>query len=205
MHISELKNIFVKNFIKNKINFSLLIIFILIIIAGILFINLDYYPVISVNGEPITNKKVKLYLKATVNYYENYKNTYENQTNLKQKEINLDGAEVQILNQLIDQKIISQEVKKRLGKDYKEIIEEKIKSYLNSEIINAGKTLLGLTPQEFENEILKPQAEHDVLAGRLFLENQNISNWLKNQRKNAKIIVFNSKFKWNGQDLELNK
>jgi len=203
--MNKLKNIL----IKNKLNLILLIILILILVFGIIA-SLNYYPVISVNNVPISAKKVNINMRAAIYYFNTYKKLEEDRglnqnasTSLKE----LSGEEIKlfVLNQLIENELIHQEVKKRIGSNLKDLIDEKINNYLNSEIESAALEIYGLNKNDFKNEILIPQAEKDILAGRLFLENKNIADWLKEQKKQAKVIVFDKKFKWNGENLELNK
>lgn len=193
-----------KNILKNKLNIFLLIVFIIIILGTL--IKLDYYPILSVNNQIITAKKLNIHTKAALNYYKNYLaflNQNLNSTTTPTKNISREEAEVIILNQLIDQALIHQEIKKRLGKDLNKLVEEKIKNYLNPQIEKASKTIYNLNINDFKKEILIPQAEKDLLKGQLFLENKNINNWLSEIKKKSQIKIFTKKFKWTGQKIEL--
>lgn len=203
--MNKLKNIL----IKNKLNLILLIIFILILVFGIIA-NLNYYPVISVNNVPISAKKLNINMRAAIYYFNTYKKLQE-ERGLNQnafaslKELSQEEIKLFVLNQLIENELIHQEAEKRIGSNLKDLVNEKINNYLNPELESAALEIYGLNKNDFKNEILIPQAEKDILAGRLFLENKNIADWLKEQKKQAKIIVFDKKIKWNGENLELNK
>jgi hypothetical protein len=200
--MNGLKNIL----IKNKLNLTLLIILILILV---IITGLNYYPVITVNNIPINAKKVNINMRAAIYYFNAYKKLQEsgglNEISTSSKELSGEEIKLFVLNQLIENELIRQEAKKRMGSDLKNLINEKINNYLNPEIERAALEIYGLNKNDFKNEILIPQAEKDILAGRLFLENKNIVDWLKEQKKRAEIIVFDRKFKWNGENLELNK
>jgi len=203
--MNKLKNIL----IKNKLNLILLIIFILILVFGIIA-NLNYYPVISVNNVPISAKKLNINMRAAIYYLNTYKKLQEERwfnqnTSASLKELSQEEIKLFVLNQLIENELIHQETEKRIGSKLKDLVNEKINNYLNPELESAALEIYGLNKNDFKNEILIPQAEKDILAGRLFLENKNIADWLKEQKKQAKIIVFDKKIKWNGENLELNK
>jgi len=203
--MDKLKNIL----IKNKLNLILLIIFILILVFGIIA-DLNYYPVISVNNVPISAKKLNINMRAAIYYLNTYKKLQEergfNQNAFASlKELSQEEIKLFVLNQLIENELIHQEAEKRIGSNLKDLVNEKINNYLNPELESAALEIYGLNKNDFKNEILIPQAEKDILAGRLFLENKNIADWLKEQKKQAKIIVFDKKIKWNGENLELNK
>jgi hypothetical protein len=203
--MNKLKNIL----IKNKLNLILLIILILILVFGIIA-NLNYYPVISVNNVPISAKKLNINMRAAIYYLNTYKKLQEERrlnqnTSASLKELSQGEIKLFVLNQLIENELIHQEAEKRIGSNLKDLVNEKINNYLNPELEIAALEIYGLNKNDFKNEILIPQAEKDILAGRLFLENKNIADWLKEQKKQAKVIVFDKKFKWNGENLELNK
>lgn len=203
--MNKLKNIL----IKNKLNLILLIIFILILVFGIIA-NLNYYPVISVNNVPISAKKLNINMRAAIYYLNTYKKLQEERgfsqnASASLKELSQEEIKLFVLNQLIENELIHQEIEKRIGSNLKDLVNEKINNYLNPELESAALEIYGLNKNDFKNEILIPQAEKDILAGRLFLENKNIADWLKEQKKQAKIIVFDKKIKWNGENLELNK
>jgi hypothetical protein len=202
-----MKNI-IQNIFKNKINLFLFIIFILIIAVGVL-IQLDYYPVLIVNNNLILAKKLNLNTRAALNFYSNYKKLIEesqlNSASVLIKDINYNEVKAIILNDLIERIIIHDEVQKKLGSDLKKIVNDKLNLYLNSELENAGLTIYNLKNNDFKNEILIPQAERDILTGRLFLENKKIDDWLKEAKKNLKIIIFDPKFEWDGEKIILKK
>lgn len=197
----------IKNIFKNKINVVLIIFLILILILIIIiFIKLNYYPVLVVNNDLILNKKIILNTKAALTFYNNYKKIEEYQNFQSEiKNINYEDAELIVINELIDRVLIHQELKKRLGKDLSILINDKINLYLNSQLENIGFFVYNLNKNNFINEILVPQAEKDILIGRLFLENKNIDDWLKDVKKNSKIVIFDFNFKWDGEKLILNK
>lgn len=195
----------IKNIFKSKINI-VLIIFLFLFLILFIFIKLNYYPVLMIDNNLILNKKIILNTKAVLTFYNNYKKFEESQ-NFKNeiKNINYEDAELIVINELIDRVFIRQELKKRLGKDLSILVNDKINLYLNSQLEDIGRFIYNLNKDDFINEILIPQAERDILAGRLFLENKNIDDWLKEARKNSKVVIFDFNFKWDGEKVVLNK
>lgn len=201
-----MKNI-LKQIFSSKLRIALLIIFLGIIIIGIIN-KLDYYPVLTVNNQIITERKINLNAKAGLTYYKNYLEFLSQNLILEtttSKIFSPEEIRVIILNQLIEQALIHQEIKKRLGKNLNNLIEEKISNYLKPQLEEAAKMIYNLNKDDFKNEILIPQAERDLLVSHLFLENKNINEWLKESKRNASIKIFNPKFRWTGEKIELNE
>lgn len=200
-----MKNI-LKQIFNSKLNVVILTIFLVIIIIGIIN-KLDFYPVLAVNNQIITERKINLNAQAGLTYYKNYLEFLNQNLILETtttKMLSPDEVRVIILNQLIERVLIHQEIKKKLGKNLNNLIEEKISNYLKPQLEEAAKMIYNLNKNDFKNEILVPQAERDLLAGHLFLENKNIEEWLKESKKNASIKIFNQKFRWTGEKIELN-
>lgn len=199
-------NFIIKNIFKNKLNLFLFILLIIILFL-IVLIALDYYPVLIVNNNLITSKEVILNTKAALSLYENYKKIELSQLNDQGliKDISYNDVKAIVLNELIERILIHNEVKQRLGEDLPVLVNEKLNYYLTPEIEKAGSVIYNLNKKDFINEILIPQAERDILTGRLFLENKKIDDWLNETKAKSEIIIFDPKFKWDNKQVVLNK
>lgn len=105
------------------------------------------------------------------------------------------------LDRLIEDAIISRELKDRLGEDLESVIADKLAAVeLSPKTEKAVSTLYGLTLARFREMVLAPKAREEILQGRVFAEgNQDFGTWLKNIKKNVKIVVLAPDLAWNGE------
>jgi hypothetical protein len=185
--------------------------FILAILAGIIGVGFyliitGSYPVAFVDWHPITLKSFKKDYAMAFVYYRKSLETYD-----KDQLPVLDSSDIQreikrtVLEQLIQNSLIRQELEKQMkSKDLKKMIDNKIQEALKGKDIEKQvKTLFGLSLDAFKESVLKPQAEKEILNGRLFLENKNFDDWLKELEVKAKITVLLSDLEWKNGEVVL--
>ncbi len=181
------------------------IIFVLLIVLGIavlFLISAGYYPVAMVNGQIISARTFLKNYEAASLYYGNAVKTYrpilESSSSLTTVQL-----QMSILDQLIENALIDVEVKKELGADFEYLLSNKMNSLTtDQELPRAVKTIYGLDMEEFKSEILAPQAEREILMGRLFLRGEKIDNWLANAKKNSSVRIFSSRLYWGGEEVK---
>jgi len=185
---------FLHALVRNK--WPLLAVAVLAITAS-LFLLVNYQPAALVNGLVISkNRLLKNYAAAAV-YQENLAQAYgvEDDQNISALEV-----KAQVLERLIEAKLIESAVKKEVGRDLAPLLESKLNKHReNSSLRRAATTLYGLDFGDFEKEVLTPQAERDILAGRLFLREENIDDWLAAAKKEARVTIFDKSLRWTGE------
>ena len=92
-------------------------------------------------------------------------------------------------------------------KELESVIENKIgKIEEKSREIEEGiKNLYGFSLEDFKARVLTPMAEQEILEGRLFLENKNFDEWLKEEKAKARVIILISGFKWEDGQVKLDE
>lgn len=172
---------------------SLLFIFIIFLFIVVL----KYYPIVIVNNHLISARSFYKNYNAAIFYY-------NRQVSNNSSTIRLSSADIEatVLTGLVESGLIDDEVKNETGNDFDYLVRNKIARYQSDvELQKAAVVLYGVNFDDFKNEILIPQAERDILAGRLFLKGKNMNDWLKDAKKSAHVIIFSRSFKWDGEKI----
>jgi hypothetical protein len=166
-------------------------------------IRADYYPIVFVNNQPISAREFAQNYQLAATYYRNIFKTYNFQNSGQEMPGPIE-IQAGILTQLIEAKIIEEGAKKETRGDIAGLVAEKIDKYEhNEEFRRAVETLYGASFEYFKKAVLIPQAERDILAGRLFLRGVKLAKWLEEEKKSSRVIIFSRRFRWNGQDVEV--
>jgi hypothetical protein len=174
-----------------------------VLIALGIVIGFDLYPIAVVNGRVITAARFKQNSASAQVYYQNLVKTY---TKDQKMSLTADQIQTGVLNQLVDSVLINEAVSEAVGADREALVEAKLQKYIeNTSLAQAVPTLYGLDLASFRREVLVPQAERDILAGRFFLEGKDLSDWLQEKEKSAKVKIFSSRFRWTGERVEIVK
>jgi len=162
------------------------------------------YPVVLVNGQTISAGDFRQYYSGAYKYYQNMLELYTKDTAVLNAEETKKEIERAILGRLIEDKLIDEELNKIMSAaDLDRIVEEKIsKIDINNEKLNKGVGILyGFSVDEFKKRVLVPQAKGDILKDRIFLENGNFDEKLKELKRNAKVTILIPGFSWTGEDI----
>ena len=182
--------------------------FVVLIAAGLFMlfvVTLGYYPIIFVNNHIISQHEFMLEYGAASRYYKTAMKTYEPLLKNASSPTPAD-IEVSVANLLIDKNLIHDGAAKEVGSDLKSVVENKLSAYEgDTQLASAAENIYGFTPDEFKNEILIPQAEEEVLSGRLFSKGESFEDWLVDARKSAHVIILSHSLSWDGEQVIFNQ
>ena len=68
---------------------------------------------------------------------------------------------------------------------------------------HAAENLYGMTLVDFNEMILIPQARREILEGRLYLEKQNLDDWLAQALGSARVTILTPEFIWDNNKVAL--
>ena len=162
--------------------------------------NQGWYPIAIVNGKFITERDLRKEYSAAARYYAEAFNLGQ-ETKLLKKEIRR-----AILDKLIENVLIYDELKEKLGGDMASAVSSKLQN-LNMDETQVGEAttvLYGLTFQEFKDIILIPQATREILEVYLLEEKKDIGDWLAEARAGASITLWIKEFSWKNNQLIIN-
>lgn len=177
------------------------------IIGVVYLIATKSYAAAFVDFSAISARSFEADFEAALVYYEKALKTYN-----KGDAAVIDSEEVRkeiqraVLDKLIDNAVVHRELLARMGKkELGSVIENKIKEIeeKSSEIEEGIKDLYGFSLEDFKTKVLKPMAEEEILEGRLFLENKNFEEWLKDERAGVRVIILMPGFKWEDGRLKI--
>lgn len=193
----------IRHFVRHRRNASILIgAGLLALVALAIFIASGRYPVMVVNGTFITAARFeKNYASATILHNNQLKINAESPEALEVlKRVTPAELGAGVLDTLVVAALVERAASREAGRDLRALVEAKVGEFTNDPQVRSGvQTLYGMGYADFENEVLVPAAERDILEGRLYLRGQNYDDWLANERKNASVYVFSSRFRWGGE------
>jgi hypothetical protein len=90
-----------------------------------------------------------------------------------------------------------------LGSESDVLVSARVERYRgDAELRRAAEALYGMEFEIFVEEILAPQAEKDILAGRLYLQGKEFSDWLAEAKRSARVVLALEGFRWTGERVE---
>ncbi len=177
------------------------------ILAGLLLIFLvsfNFYPILVVDGSPISARRFWKNYRAASFYEDNLIKTY-GQNSDAVKPVSGKDLETLVLNQLVEAELVSKGAKREAGGDLEYLVSGKVQKYDESrDLKGAAVSLYGMSYPDFREEVLVPQAERDILAGRLYLRGESIDDWLAREKQAAQVAVFSKNFRWDGGKIVAN-
>jgi SurA N-terminal domain len=179
----------------------------IVILGSIGYFVSHHYTIAVVNGESISSTRFTTNYRAAAVYYKNFKATYvdpmqnaSSSTATSTPELTDGELKASVLTQLIEGQLVSQAAEKEVGSALPGMIKERTDHYASdSKLTDAARTLYGIGEKDFLNEVLIPQADADILRGRLFLKGQKFEDWLADAKKDADVQIFSDQFTWDGE------
>ena len=186
---------------------TLLIVFLGIILIGIAIygvISRGYFPALFVNGEMITEREYEKNILAVMSYYEAAGKTYQG-INIEEVLKNKDEVKKLALEQLIENSLINQGLKERLGGNLEAAVQSKLSDIeKNQKFKKAASALYGVSFDDFINLFMRPVAERELLDGKLLLEKTDVDTWLTNAKLQAHVTMLLPGFSWQNGEVKIN-
>jgi len=167
-------------------------------LGGVFLVSGGYYPIAVVGGDLITARRFLGEYRAASIYYQNILKTYN--PVFEEEELAAADLQLAVVNSLIEKSLIAKGARSEAGNDFKYLIDNKLEKFTgDTELERAALALYGLNKREFHKGVLIPQAEREILAGRLFLRGEKIEDWLRETKQTAQVVIFSPRFEWNGE------
>jgi hypothetical protein len=190
------------DFLKRHKWYFILGSFLVFLLAVLAFVSYGYYPIAIVNGNFISAHTFLKDYSALA--FLNANLSKISATSSDAFAATPDEISRSVMNGLVENALVEAQTKKETRSDFSALIDQKVAEAAKaSGLENAAKTLYGLSFRDFKDEVLRPQAELDILRGRLFLKGQNIDEWLANAKKSARVVFLSGRFRWSGDHVEL--
>jgi hypothetical protein len=174
------------------------------IFAGLLVVFLissDFYPILIVDGSAVSARRFSKNYRAASFYQDNLIKTY-GQGQSPIEPVSGKDLEAMVLNQLVEAKLVDAGVRREVEGDLEYLVAGKIQKYDESrDLKGAATSLYGMPYSDFREEVLVPQAERDILAGRLYLRGESVEEWLAREKESAQVTVFSKRFRWDGNQI----
>ncbi len=167
--------------------------FILIILAaaGLVFLfRAGWHPLALVNSRLVWAWQFEKEYQSALKYYDKLSSVYK----LPKPEGDIKLA---VLDKLIEKIIISESLKDIFGEEGQVLVSQKVSTSLkNTNLEAAVSSLLSIDFKDFQEMVLIPQAEKEIIEEKLKSESRDFSNWLKNKKNQAKVYLFTNEFNW---------
>ncbi|RJP44345.1 hypothetical protein C4587_02095 [Candidatus Parcubacteria bacterium] len=162
-----------------------------------------YYPVLLVGDRFVSARRFSRGYDAASTYYRNLVETYDPGAPAEEK-LKPEDIQLSVLEQLVENVLVAEEAERRVGNEFSALVRSKVQKFGDDpELEKAAAVLYGLHYRDFEDFVLVPQAEREILAGRLFLEGEKLEAWLEEAKKSARVVMFSSAFKWKEGKMEV--
>ncbi len=162
----------------------------------------NLYPIAIVNLRFITAHTMEKDFRAANRYFYNVLLTYGQKTdpNVLEQETSQKEIRRAALEKLIIDILIYKEAQHRIGNTLNTLTDEMIRKNIDlATISQAAEKLYGLTIEEFKSEILDSEARREILQNTMSTQKEDYNAWLKNAKRQAKVIILLPGFKWDGE------
>lgn len=168
-------------------------------LSAAVLVSLGYYPIATVNGGFIWAKHFERDYVAISNYYKNFLKTRGETTGAP--ELSPKELEFAALNGLVEKRLVREGARTEAGKEFGALVSNKLEGFRRNSETEKLSDVFGIKREELEEAILFPRAEREILAGRLFLRGEKLEDWLRETKAAASVVVFSSRFRWNGEEV----
>ena len=167
--------------------------------GALLVLALGLYPIALVNGSPVWASSFRAYVGSALAYQQAVRDTYVS-TSSALLAASLEGEQqlgAAALDELVEQKLIEQGIARLAGENADDLVQTKLDALLKEpDLPGASRALFQLDPDAFVRAILRPQAEREVLTGRIYLDSQTLEAWVAQARAEAQVRVLSSSYGW---------
>ncbi|MBI2888835.1 MAG: hypothetical protein HYY10_02840 [Candidatus Liptonbacteria bacterium] len=167
-------------------------------VAGVLFVRAGYYPVALVGGDFLFARDFWNQYRAMRTYYEKSSAMYGVSSTMPVADM-----ERAVLEGMIEESLVRAGVRHEVGAEVDHLVSARVDSFLSdSDLVRAADVAYGVNAQEFRAMVLVPQAEREILTGKLFLRGEKLQDWLEEAKRHERVIMLAPGFRWNGSGLE---
>ncbi|MBI5220411.1 MAG: hypothetical protein HY978_01065 [Candidatus Liptonbacteria bacterium] len=154
------------------------------------------YPIALVGWQPVTTRDLEIGLRMASAYSRKIVSVTQATTTAILDPSSREAQAI-VLDQLIENRIVAEELRKEIGSDAATLVGAKLARYRDDpQLVRAASDMFAATRAELEKYSLRPQAERDVLKGHYFLKGKDFSVWLATARHEAKVTILSSSFEW---------
>jgi len=180
------------------LRFALLALAVLVLLVA-LAASFGWYPVALVNGHAVTARAMDENSHAANYYYQRLLDAAAAGGPAVASTTPVAFA-ADTLDLLVENELVREGAEREVGNDIKAAVADKVGRYRNDpKLEEAVRALYGLSADDFQRLVLEPQAERDILSGKLFISGTKLSDWLTEERKAAHVSVFAAGFRWDGE------
>lgn len=186
---------------KLKLILSALVLAAILVVA---LVSLNRYPIVTVNGSPISASRFWRNYQGAAKYYENAKKSRLAGEFPTSTPSSVD-MQAEVMTQLIEAELIAQGAEEEVGDDLDFLVQNKISRYENNKsLAQAADLLYGMTYEEFQAEVMIPQAKKEILVGRFYMSGEDFEKWFSEFKKSASVNIFSKDFQWDGERVRPN-
>ena len=161
-------------------------------IAAAYILREGYYPIAMVGNTLLSARNFSKQFEAAKTYYRKAQEVYGVSSTLPTANL-----EESVFEDLIENALIHSEVEKEIGREAPHMVAERADSFLkDSELISAAEAVYGVSREEFRDMVLIPQAEREILTGKLFLRGTGLADWLLKAKQNERVLLLVPGFRW---------
>ena len=112
-----------------------------------------------------------------------------------------DQLRVGVMDQLVESIIIDGALAQELSQgEIATLVDQKVSKYDQSASLRqAAAGLFGFSYADFKDKVLVPQAQRDILTGRIYLKGENFPDWFAEKKKATRVAIFAGGFAWDGE------